>query len=214
MFVANRMSKNPITISPDTTVVQAADIMKAHKINRLPVLDHGKLVGLVSDGDITRVSPSPATTLSQYEISSLLDALKVREVMSKRVIAINADATLEEAAYLMERNNISGLPVVDGSGAVVGVITARDILRAFINIMGLTDGKTRIALDVKDRVGAMEEISHILAEDGVNIDSLATYKEEADRYEIVIRGDFPNLAESIKKLEEKGYKIAHTVEIR
>lgn len=214
MFVANKMTRNPITIAPDTAVTKAAGIMKSHKINRLPVIDHGKLVGLVSDGDISRISPSPATTLSQYEISSLLDRMQVREIMSKRVIAINEDATLEEAASLMERNNISGLPVVSSVGAVIGVITARDILRAFINIMGLADGKTRIALAVKDKVGAMEEIARILANDGVNIDSLVTYKEDATDYEIVIRGDFPDLAKSVSQLESHGYKVVHTVEIR
>lgn len=213
MFVVNFMTKEPITISPDTSVSQAADLMKEKKINRLPVLDHGKLVGLVSDGDITRVSPSPATTLSQYEIQSLLDALKVKNVMSKRVIAINEDAALEEAASLMERNNISGLPVVNGAGTVVGIITARDVLRAFVNIMGLTDGKTRIALQVKDKVGAMEEISGIIAKAGANIDSLVTYKEDAEHYEIVIRGDFPDLADLQKKLEAAGYQVAHVVQI-
>lgn len=119
----------------------------------------------MSDGDISRVSPSPATTLAEYEISSLLDQLKVKNIMSKRVIAINADATIEEAAYLMERNNISGLPVVSDVGVVVGVITARDILRAFVNMMGLADGKTRISLYVHDRQGAMEDISGVLAKD-------------------------------------------------
>lgn len=214
MFVANRMSKNPITITPDTAVTKAASMMKANKINRLPVLEGGKLVGLVSDGDISRVAPSPATTLAQYEISSLLDNLKVKEIMSKRVIAINEDATIEEAAYLMERNNISGLPVVNGEGSVVGVITGRDILRAFVNMMGLTDGKTRIALHVVDRQGALEDISGVLARDGVNIDSLVTYKETETEYEIVIRGDFPDLPLSIKHLEEHGYKVVHMVEIR
>ncbi len=214
MFVSDKMTRNPITITPDTAVTKAAAIMRSKKVNRLPVLDHGTLVGLVSDGDISRISPSPATTLAQYEIAGLLDNLKVKEVMSKRVIAINEDATLEEAASLMERNNIGGLPVVSGVGAVIGIITAKDILRAFINIMGLADGKTRISLGVKDRVGAMEDISGVLAKDGVNIDSLVTYKEDATDYEIVIRGDFPDLPKSLKHLEEHGYKIIHTVELR
>ena len=214
MFVSDQMSRNPVTIDPDTTVTKAGELMKLHKINRLPVLDHGKMVGLVSDGDIARNSPSTATTLSQYEIHSLMDQLKVKEIMSRRVIAINEDATIEEAAALMERNNISGLPVLSNVGVVIGVITARDILRAFINMMGLTDGKTRISLQVKDRVGAMEDIAGVLAGGGVNIDSLVTYKENAGQYEIVIRGDFPDLAASTKKLEEHGYKVVHTVRIQ
>lgn len=214
MFVSDKMTRNPITIAPDLPVTKAAAIMKSKKIHRLPVLDHGTLVGLVSDGDISRISPSPATTLAQYEIAGLLDNLKVKEIMSKRVIAINEDATLEEAASLMERNRIGGLPVVSGVGAVIGIITERDILRAFINIMGLVDGKTRISLGVKDRVGAMEDIAGVLAKDGVNIDSLVTYKEDASDYEIVIRGDFPNLSQSLKHLEEHGYKVLHAVEIR
>lgn len=213
MFVADRMSRNLIAVDPETTVTKAGELMKLHKINRLPVLDHGKMVGLVSDGDIARISPSPATTLSQYEIHSLMDDLKVKQIMSKRVIAINEDAAIEEAAALMERNNISGLPVLSSVGVVIGVITARDILRAFINMMGLTDGKTRIALQVKNRIGAMEDIAGILAEDGVNIDSLVTYKEDDNEYEIIIRGDFPDLAGSARKLESHGYKVVHTVRI-
>lgn len=214
MFVVNQMTRNPITVTPDTPVTKAAELMKNHKINRLPVLDHDKMVGLVSDGDIARNSPSPATTLSQYEIHSLLDNLKVKDIMSRRVIAINEDAAIEEAAALMERNNVGGLPVLSSVGIVIGIITVRDILRAFINMMGLTDGKTRIALQVKDRVGAMEDIAAVLAGDGVNIDSLVTYKENAGEYEIVIRGDFPNLADSTAKLEAHGYKVIHTTRIQ
>ena len=81
-------------------------------------------------------------------------------------------------------------------------------------MMGLADGKTRISLYVHDRKGAMEDISGVLAKDGVNIDSLVTYKENEGEYEIVIRGDFPDLPLSTKHLEEHGYKVVHTVEIR
>ena len=121
MFVANRMAKNPVTVTPDTPVDEAASAMKKGHFRRLPVVENGKLVGFLSDKDIMRVAPSPATTLSRYEARSLLAKLKIRDIMSKEVISVNEDATIEEAALIMYNNKIGGLPVVSSVGAVVGV---------------------------------------------------------------------------------------------
>ena len=124
MFVANRMAKNPFTVTPDTKVSAAKDLMKKHRFRRLPVVDEdGKLVGFLSDRDIMRVSPSPATTLSRYEITSLLAKMCIGEIMQKEVVSVKDDATIEEAALIMYNHKIGGLPVVSSVGAVVGVIT-------------------------------------------------------------------------------------------
>ncbi|MCR5440192.1 acetoin utilization protein AcuB [Selenomonas sp. WCT3] len=211
MFVANRMTKNPVTIAPDASLDDAFLAMKKGNFRRLPVVEDGKLVGFFSDKDLMRVAPSPATTLSRYEEKSLLDKLKVAEIMNKNVISVQEDATIEEAALIMYDKKIGGLPVISEVGAVVGVITETDIFKTFVDVMALSGGKTRLTVLVDNKVGVVNEISGIFAAEGLSIDSLVTCKQEDGSYEIVIRGIIPDV-ESIKKsIEEKGYKVIHSV---
>lgn len=213
MFVINRMTKNPMTVTVDTKVDEVAHLMKKHNFRRLPVVDDGKLVGFLSDSDLMRVAPSPATTLSRYEINSLLAKICVRDIMKKDVVSVNVDATIEEAALIMYKNKIGGMPVVSNMGAVVGVITETDIFKTFVDVMGLADGKTRITLEVTDKIGVVKDIAEIFGQAGVSIDSLITCKKEDNKYEIVIRGDITNIDDIKAKLEAKGYKVIHTVKI-
>lgn len=213
MFVINRMTKNPMTVTADTKVDEVAHLMKKHNFRRLPVVDDGKLVGFLSDSDLMRVAPSPATTLSRYEINSLLAKICVRDIMKKDVVSVNVDATIEEAALIMYKNKIGGMPVVSNMGAVVGVITETDIFKTFVDVMGLADGKTRITLEVTDKIGVVKDIAEIFGQAGVSIDSLITCKKEDNKYEIVIRGDITNIDDIKAKLETKGYKVIYTVKI-
>lgn len=213
MFVINRMTKNPMTVIADTKVDEVAHLMKKHNFRRLPVVDDGKLVGFLSDSDLMRVAPSPATTLSRYEINSLLAKICVRDIMKKDVVSVNVGATIEEAALIMYKNKIGGMPVVSNMGAVVGVITETDIFKTFVDVMGLADGKTRITLEVTDKIGVVKDIAEIFGQAGVSIDSLITCKKEDNKYEIVIRGDITNIDDIKAKLEAKGYKVIHTVKI-
>ena len=213
MFVINRMTKNPMTVTADTKVDEVAHLMKKHNFRRLPVVDDGKLVGFLSDSDLMRVAPSPATTLSRYEINSLLAKICVRDIMKKDVVSVNVGATIEEAALIMYKNKIGGMPVVSNMGAVVGVITETDIFKTFVDVMGLADGKTRITLEVTDKIGVVKDIAEIFGQAGVSIDSLITCKKEDNKYEIVIRGDITNIDDIKAKLEAKGYKFIHTVKI-
>lgn len=213
MFVINRMTKNPMTVTADTKVDEVVHLMKKHNFRRLPVVDDGKLVGFLSDSDLMRVAPSPATTLSRYEINSLLAKICVRDIMKKDVVFVNVDATIEEAALIMYKNKIGGMPVVSNMGAVVGVITETDIFKTFVDVMGLADGKTRITLEVTDKIGVVKDIAEIFGQAGVSIDSLITCKKEDNKYEIVIRGDITNIDDIKAKLEAKGYKVIHTVKI-
>ena len=200
MFVINRMTKNPMTVTADTKVDEVAHLMKKHNFRRLPVVDDGKLVGFLSDSDLMRVAPSPATTLSRYEINSLLAKICVRDIMKKDVVSVNVDATIEEAALIMYKNKIGGMPVVSNMGAVVGVITETDIFKTFVDVMGLADGKTRITLEVTDKIGVVKDIAEIFGQAGVSIDSLITCKKEDNKYEIVIRGNITNIDDIKAKL--------------
>lgn len=213
MFVANRMTKNPITVSPETKVDEAAALMKKHHFRRLLVVADGKLVGFLSDKDIIKAAPSPATTLAKYEINSLLAKMRIADIMAKEVISVQVDATIEEAALLMCNHKIGGLPVISSVGSVVGVITETDIFKTFVDVMGLAEGKTRLTLEVQDRVGTVKEIAGVFSDLGISIDSLITCKKDDGSYEIVVRGDFSDLGKIKESLEQKGFTIAHMVQI-
>ena len=123
------MTKDVVVVSPDTTVPEAHRIMTEKSIRRLPVVDGKKLVGIVTRGDVRGAEPSDATTLSIWELNYLLAKLKLSEIMTRNPLTITPDATVMEAAQLMLDNKISGLPVVDAEGIVVGIVTESDIFR-------------------------------------------------------------------------------------
>lgn len=216
MFVAERMTKNPVTMTSSATIGEVDRMMKKYKFHRMIIVEGGKIVGYLSDRDIMRVAPSPATSLSKFEIRTLLDKLSVKDIMQKNVITVNESATIEEAALIMYKNKVGGLPVISEVGAVVGIITATDILKTFIEVMGLPGGgKTRMTLEVPNKVGVMAEITKILAADGINIDSIIICHTDEQFSEIVVRlDDRPEGFDKIKtELESHGYKVIHVVKI-
>ena len=135
--------------------------------------------------------------------------------MQKKVITVNEDATVEEAALIMYNNKVGGLPVISNVGAVVGIITATDILKTFVDVMGLPSGKTRLTLEVENKIGTIADITRIFADNGINIDSIITCKQISGKYEVVVRlDDRENDFEDIKEtLEDKGYRVIHIVKI-
>src|SRR5689334_12102298 len=152
MFVKNKMTANPFTISPDQTIPDAHEIMAQNGIKRLPVIKNGKLVGIVSKEDILRASPSEATTFSIGEITYLLAKTKISQIMTKNPVTISSKALLEEAATLMRDNDISFLPVVD-EGKLVGIITESDIFDSFIELLGFREPGTRLTVEADDAPG-------------------------------------------------------------
>jgi CBS domain-containing protein len=131
MHVKDVMTPEPVTITPDTSVSTAQTLMKKRAIRHLPVVDNGYLVGIFSDRDLRTVSPSPATSLSAWEINYLLAQLTVGEVMTHFVMTVAPDCPVTEAAGLMLGHKIGALPVVDAQ-RVVGILTQADILRALL----------------------------------------------------------------------------------
>jgi acetoin utilization protein AcuB len=213
MFVAKRMTPNPVTVPPTMSVSEATSLMKSSKFRRLPVVDNGKLVGIVTDRDLRAVAPSPATTLSVFEINHLLAKMQIREVMKSAVITIGANATIEEAALLMYTHKIGGLVVVDASGAVAGIITETDIFKCFVDVMGLAEGRTRLTLEFTDRVGVLADIAAVFKDMGINILSMATYNTEDGKAEMVIRADVKDVKALGEKLAALGFPVSHVVQI-
>lgn len=172
MSVRDFMSANVITVPPETKVSVAVNIMKENNIHRLPVIDDGELVGLVTQGTIQAASPSKATSLSIYEYNYLLNKMTVKDVMEPTVRTINADDFLEDAIYEMRKYQIGVLPVMS-AGAVVGIITNNDILDAFLDVTDYNEDGTVVQVFVeKDRPGVIFDIGKIMAENQLNIQTL------------------------------------------
>ncbi len=132
-LVRDWMSSPPITINVNASLPEACEVMREHKIRRLPVINNeGKLVGIVTRGDLRGAQPSEATTLSIWELNYLLAKLNMQEIMTPDPITISDQATIREAAQLMIDYKVSGLPVVDDSGNLVGMITESDIFRLVV----------------------------------------------------------------------------------
>ena len=175
MLVKERMTRNPITIRPDMPVTEAQAMMKREKIHHLPVMDKDeKLVGIVSEKDLLYASPSPASTLSVYEMSSLLAKLKVEKVMSKNVVTVSEDVPLEEAARIMADRGVGGLPIMRGS-SLVGIITESDLFRVFIELFGARQKGIRVSLTVPNVKGELARVSGAVANAGGNILALGTF---------------------------------------
>jgi CBS domain-containing protein len=126
------MTRDVMTVSPDTTLPEAHRIMSDYHIRRLPVVEDGRLVGIITRGDVRGAQPSDATSLSIWELNYLLARLKVREIMTADPLTIGPEATIGEAAQLMLDHKVSGLPVIEDDGRVVGIITESDIFRLVV----------------------------------------------------------------------------------
>lgn len=136
MFVREKMTTSVITLSTDAPFQDAFNLMKEHKIRRIPVVDaKRKLVGIVSERDLLHAAPSPATSLSIWEMNYLLWKLDLSNLMSKNVVTVTPNTLLQDAATLMIKNKIGGLPVVDDEFRVIGVITETDIFKAFVELL-------------------------------------------------------------------------------
>jgi acetoin utilization protein AcuB len=175
MLVRVRMSANPVTIGADTPITEALRVMRESQVHRLPVLDdEGRMVGIVSEKDLLYASPSPATSLSIYEMHYLLSQLKVTELMTRDVISVAPDVPLEEAARIMADNSIGGLPVLE-DGKLVGIITETDIFKVFLELFGAREHGLRLTLEIPERKGEMARITRAIAELGGNILALGTF---------------------------------------
>jgi len=172
MLVGRRMTGNPITIKPGVPIAEAMEWMRRENVRRFPVVDDkGKLVGIVTYGDLLHASPSSVTSLNVWEVTYLLSQVKVKDVMTKEVITICEDCPVEEAARIMADNKISGLPVMR-DGLLVGIITESDIFKVFLETFGAREKGVRMTLLAPNVKGSLAQISSTITEHGGYIVSL------------------------------------------
>lgn len=180
MLVKDRMSVNTVTALPETTHKQAVELMREHKIHHLPIVDRaGRLVGIVVEEDLFHAQPTPATTLSIYEIHSLLSRLQLKEIMRHPVHSVAPDCPLEEAARMMIEQDIGCLPVVHND-ELVGIITDTDIYQTFVALLGGGREGARFTVHVADRPGSLAKVAQAVADAGGNIISVVTWQNRFD----------------------------------
>jgi len=202
------MTRDPIVIRDDTPIDKALKTMQDNKVRRLPVLnDKGALVGIVSERDLLFASPSPATSLSIYELHYLLSRITVADVMTAEVITVTEDTPLEEAARIMADNRIGGLPV-ERKGDLVGIITETDLFRIFLELLGAREVGVRLTMLVPDEKGMLAKVTSEITELGGNIVSLGTFLgEEPTNVLLTIKVQDVKEEDLVKAMEPLAMKI-------
>ncbi len=209
MYVGWYMKTDLRTVSPETTLFKAREIMDAQSISHLPVTDgKANLVGLVTDRDLKEAWASPATTLSVHELTYVLQKLTVGTVMRRDIITASPDMHIERAAMIIHDKRIGALPVVN-EGKLVGIITTADLTEVLLTAIGLGIDSQRLSLITTDRIGLLAEIGQLLHQAGINIRSILTipipgYK---DQWQIMMRIGTTRFQEAVDMLRSKGYKV-------
>lgn len=209
MLVKDFMTPVVVTVREDQSMLEARETMRGKNLNSLPVVDDLKRVrGIITAEDIGKASPSDASTLSRYEANYLLGRLKVRDIMSRTVITVDAVDTIEYVAYKLYKFKVNALPVVDENNKLVGIISQTDIFRAFVEIMAMDRSCTRIAFKTGDKVGVVAEVSGIFKEAGVSIISIVSRQMEEGNAEVVVRANLSNHGMGvIESIREAGYEV-------
>jgi acetoin utilization protein AcuB len=205
MLVKDWMTPAPLTVSPETPVLEALRLLKERGFRRLPVVDGAKLLGIVTDKDLKDAMPSKATTLSVWEMNYLLSKLTVREVMATPVKTCHATDTLEAAALIMQANKVAGLPVLDAAGALVGMLTITDVLGAFVQVLGLKEGGSRLTVEMPDVPGSLERAAQAIQP--ANIVSVATVGNSGGSRQVVIRATGGESDGIAARLREAGINV-------
>ncbi|HKI48161.1 MAG TPA: CBS and ACT domain-containing protein [Desulfobacteria bacterium] len=217
MLVKDWMSKNVITADVNDSMQEAMNRLKKNDISMLPVMKKGNLVGIVTDRDLKRASASDANTLEVHELLFLITKIKVQDIMTENPVTIPFDFTVEEAAEVLLEKKISGAPVVDGDGKVIGVITKNDLFRVLIALTGVGKRGIQFAFEVEDRPGSIRELADVIRRYGGRMVSiLSTYENVRSGYRKVFirvygveRDQLSQLEKELGEKAEYRYLVDH-----
>ena len=164
MLVQNRMTRDPVRVAADASIADALRLVRQHRVRHLPVLEDGTLVGIVSDRDLRLAMPSPLG-METPEFVALVEGTRVDAIMARDVITTGPTDTLEDAAVRMTRSRVGALPVVDAEGALVGLISETDVLRAFVEVFTASGPASRLEVALDDRPGELARAVRVIGEE-------------------------------------------------
>ena len=207
MIVKEVMRTNVICASSDTKATEVKNMMTENNVSKLPIVDNGKLVGIVTKNDLLKAEPSSATTLDMFEISYLLSKLTVKKIMNTKVISVGPNEVVEEAARIMVDNKISCLPVVDGD-ALIGIITKSDLFHMFTEMFGAREKGVRVVALVNDAPGVLAKVAKEISDLNANIISAVTTKQGIDnKIMLTIKATGLDEAKMKSIFEDAGFEI-------
>ncbi|MBN1255063.1 MAG: CBS domain-containing protein [Deltaproteobacteria bacterium] len=212
MLVSDIMTKNVITIPSDTAVFEAEQLMVFHRFERLPVVDKGKLSGLVTKDNLLRASPSNATTFSRGELYYLLSKLTVKEIMTKDVVTVPPDTTVEQAAAIAQKNKVGCLPVLQGS-KIVGIVTTNDFFYQILNpLLGIGEAGKRIIVRGAGDPEEMYKVLDVVRKSDIELKSFCSFKSmESRENDFVLHLNTENITPLMKQLKDKGFTVEERI---
>ncbi len=209
MYIGWHMKTNLITVSPETSVFKAREMMDQHKISHLPVTDgRARLLGIVTDRNLKEAWASPATTLSVHELTYVLQKLTVANIMVKKIITATPDMTIERGARIMHDHKIGALPVLKDD-KLVGIITITDLMEVLLVALGLSDDSKRLSILVKDRIGVLAEVGKAMADAEINIRSviIVPLRGHEDVWQLMLRFNQNAFHRAVQVLQEAGHQV-------
>ncbi|MDY7030614.1 MAG: CBS domain-containing protein [Thermodesulfobacteriota bacterium] len=206
MYVRDIMTTNVVTVPSKTSIADAKRIMQAHKFRRLPVVDKGKLVGMVTEHKLESVAPSKATSLTVWEIGYLLEKSTVKEIMEKDVITVHPDMTVEKAVAIAQAKKIGALLVMD-NGRVEGIVTTNDFFYKIVNkVLGIGEPGARIEVSGAGEGKALQEVISCINKHGLRIMTLhVDTPPDKGKNDLIVHVDSEDVRKVIEELKEKGY---------
>lgn len=207
MLVRDKMKKSLVTVGPQEGIATAARLMHEKNVRHLPVVENGRLVGLLSFSDVMRAMPQNVSDLER-EGRALLNNLKVRDALPERqkVVTINEKACIEEAALIMRSYKIGSLPVLDEQGQLIGLCTENDIFDVLIDLLGVRSSGSRIAINIGEEPGIIAEITAIIKSFNANITKIAMTPTDGHHYRVIIRLKTDDLFAVVAALAQQGYQ--------
>lgn len=215
MLVKDFMTEQITTVKEDQNILEAREILRGKRLISLPVVDDiGRIRGIVTIDDIKAASPSDASTLSRYEANYLLGRIKVKDIMTRATINVAADDTVEYAAYLLYKNNINALPVVNKEGKLCGIIAKSDMFRAFVGIMGMNRDCIRVTIHAEDKFGQLADVCNVYKNAGVNIITSSTRQLGDGTADIIVRGEInENGLGIVEDLRQAGFQVVDVMKL-
>lgn len=210
MFVNRSMTHKVITIGPDADVLEAHREMATNQIRHLPVVDtHNRLLGIVSDRDIRSALPLDYFKKSEFQqVHEAFSALKVSQVMTRDPVTVTPADTIQDVLLLLQKVKVGALPVVDDAGRIKGIISVRDLMRAFVNVLGIGEPGTLLCILVEEKIGQMKKIVDAITEENISFGSILV----ARYFDTDKRAVFPylltqNVSRVKRKLEKLGFTL-------
>ena len=215
MRIRDVMTKNPITVDSETLVLDAQKIMKENSIRRLPVVDKGNLVGIVTQHDLLQASPSPATSLSIHELNYLLARMKVKEIMKKNPMTLTPDTPFEEALKMGQDNKIGSFPVVE-NGKLVGIATESDIVRFLTHALGIREEGSRVTIEgLGGKFGDLEKIIAIANQrQTIILSMISLARPEKKDWMIVLRLKTTDPDPIVRDFKKAGFNVTYSAWFR